>query len=536
MSGTMAVPDGPNSNEYSLASSPPTGAQRRFALAVATLLTVAFALTMPLARVHLRPIEAFIPALQGVFSVADLITAVLLYSNFSIDRSRCLLILADGYLFAAFITTAFSLTFPGAFAPTGLFGAGLQSAAWLYMLWHFGFSLAVLLYSCAKAVEDRTQVPVGSIKSAIVSNVIFVFLLVCGMTWFVTNRQDWLPPIFSDRLHLTGLIIYITAACLLLSATALGLLWMRRRTVLDLWLIVVALAMIWELVVGITITGRYDFGFYAGRIYTLFVSIIVLILFLVETTKLDARLARANMKLRQERDSKMMTLAAMTSSISHEMRQPLMAVTMNASAALQYLKRSSPDIDAAREMLRSVAADIGRAGSVLDNIRDLFKESDAADHATIDLNEIVRGALTILGNDIKDRGVAVQTDLAPELPRAQGHRGQLEQVLLNLLNNALEAAADAPRGRPTLQISTELNSAAEIAVSVEDSGEGIDQLNAERLFDPFVTSKSKGMGLGLAIARLIVERHGGRIAASSSSALGGAMFAFTLPVPGTGPN
>jgi signal transduction histidine kinase len=187
-------------------------------------------------------------------------------------------------------------------------------------------------------------------------------------------------------------------------------------------------------------------------------------------------------------------------------------------------------------MLRSVAADIGRAGGVLDNIRDLFKESDAADHATVDLNEIVRGTLTILGNDIKDRGVAVQTDLAPELPQTLGHRGQLEQVLLNLLNNALEAAAAAPRGRQTLQVSTELNGAAEIAISVEDSGEGIDQLNAERLFDPFVTSKSKGMGLGLAIARLIVERHGGRIVASSSSALGGAMFAFTLPVPGTGPN
>lgn len=532
---SLAAPDSPKSTEFSLASSPPSRMQKRFALAVSVLLTVAFAITLPLAQVHLRPIEAFIPTLQGIFSVADLITAVLLYSNFSIDRSRSLLILANGYLFAAFITTAFSLTFPGAFAPTGLFGAGLQSAAWLYMLWHFGFSVAVLLYACVKISDARTQVPSGSIRSVIVCNTSFVFIVVCAMTWFVTARQDWLPPIFSDRFHLTHLIIYITAACLFLSTIALGLLWMRRRTVLDLWLMVVALAMIWELVIGIKVTGRYDFGFYAGRIYTLFVSIAVLNLFLVETTKLDARLARANMSLRQERDSKMMTLAAMTSSISHEMRQPLMAATMNAGAALQYLKRSTADVETACDMLHSVAADIGRASNVLDNIRDLFKESDRVDHG-VDVNKLVLGSLTILGNDIKDRGVAVQTDLAPELPQTQGHRGQLEQVLINLLNNALDAAEATPRGRPVLQVRTVLKGSAEIAVTVEDSGDGIDPLNAERLFDPFVTSKTEGMGLGLAIARLIVERHGGRISVSSSNALGGALFAVTLPVPNSARN
>jgi len=525
----MASVDPPTESNFLLASSPPTRAQRRWALAVAALLSVAFVATLPFDQAHLSPLAAFIPTLQGVFSVADLITAVLLYSQFSIDRSRSLLVLASGYFFAALITTAFSLTFPGAFTPTGLFGAGLQSAAWLYMLWHFGFSATVLSYAWLRDADRETRIAMALTWSAIRWSVVFIFCLICVLTWFVTAQQEWLPQIFYDRLHLTQSIYYITGFCVLLNVVALGFLWLRKRSILDQWLMVVVLTMNWELLLNVRVTARFDLGFYAGRIYTLVISITVLILLIAEAAKLGARLARTNSSLQRERDSKMMTLAAMAASISHEVRQPLMAITMNGGAALQYLARPSPDTEAACDMLRALTADIGRAREVLDNIRDLFKGNDQADHP-IDLNEIVRGALGILRTEMKERGIAVRAELTPELPHALGHRGQLEQVILNLLNNAIDATGATAVGNPILRVRTKLHDPGGIALTIEDSGEGIEPERLASLFDPFVTSKEQGMGLGLAIARLIVERHGGQISASSSATLGGALFQVTLPL------
>lgn len=186
----LAIGETSDEPKFLLTTIPPTRGQRGLALAVAAVLLFAFCVTAPFTRMHLPPLDAFIPTLLGIFFVNDLITAVLLFSQFSVGRSRALLILASGYLFAALTVIPFSLTFPGAFSPTGLLGAGLQSAAWLYAFWHFGFAAAVLAYAWLKDADPTTNIPVGSTRSAIRWSVAVTLALVCGLAWLATAQGD----------------------------------------------------------------------------------------------------------------------------------------------------------------------------------------------------------------------------------------------------------------------------------------------------------------------------------------------------------
>ena len=146
----MGIGQASDESHFLLSTLPPTRGQQRLAFAVAAILVVVLGMAIPFAPLRMPRIDAFIPTIGSVFCVNDLITAVLLFSQFSIGRSRALLVLASGYLFAALMAIPQSLTFPGAFAPAGLFGAGLDSAAWIYFSWHFGFPITLLAYVCLK--------------------------------------------------------------------------------------------------------------------------------------------------------------------------------------------------------------------------------------------------------------------------------------------------------------------------------------------------------------------------------------------------
>lgn len=525
----MAIGEVLDEPKFLLTTIQPTRGQRRLALAVAAVLLFAFCVTVPFTRMHLPPLDAFIPTLLGIFCVNDLITAVLLFSQFSIGRSRALLILASGYLFAALTVIPFSLTFPGAFSPTGLLGAGLQSAAWLYAFWHFGFAAAVLAYACLKDAGPTTNIPLGSTRSAIRWSVAVTLGVVCGLAWLATAQEGHLGRVFYDTSHMTHFVFYIAGSCVVVCALALALLWVRRRSVLDQWLMVVALAMISEMVLGAGSNARFDLGFYAGRIYTLVTSVVVLVVLLAETTKTDARLARSNMMLQREQNNKMMNLAAMAASISHEVRQPLMAITINAGAALRFLGHAPPNLAEARSILEVIASNSCHASQIFDNIDSLFK-GDNREQKPVDMNEIVLGALHILRGDLKEHGVTTRTELTAGLAHVIGHRGQLQEVILNLVRNAIEAMDSTEEGVRVLQVGTARYGLDDVAVTVEDSGPGFDPKRAGGLFDPFVTSKAKGMGLGLAICRMIIDRHGGQLSARSNQKSGGALFQFTLPI------
>jgi signal transduction histidine kinase len=169
-----------------------------------------------------------------------------------------------------------------------------------------------------------------------------------------------------------------------------------------------------------------------------------------------------------------------------------------------------------------------RTSEVFESIRALFRKADEQ-RQPIDVNEIIRAALQSSAAELKDRGVAVRTELMTELPHVVGHTGQLQEVVLNLTHNALEAMATTTDKNRLLKVRSALHGRNAIAVEVEDTGPGIDAKQLEGIFGAFVTTKSHGMGLGLALCRMIVEQHGGQLTASSDGA-SGSRFQFILPI------
>jgi PAS domain S-box-containing protein len=261
-------------------------AQRRLALIIVLVSAVVFLAVVPFAKTPLPPIWAFIPVYESALVVNDLITAILLFSQFSFLRSASLLVLALGYLFTTLITISHGLTFPGLFSPAGWLGAGPQSTAWLYMFWHGGFPLFVIGYAALKTGR-RT----GPRRIAVPGGVAIVLGLVAGFTLLATTGQAFLPAIMEGNRYTPTMSIVVTATWTL-SLLALGTLWRRRpHAVLDLWLMVAMSAWVFDIALSAVLNaGRFDLGFYAGRIYGLGAASVVLTVLLVENGKLYARL------------------------------------------------------------------------------------------------------------------------------------------------------------------------------------------------------------------------------------------------------
>jgi signal transduction histidine kinase len=245
----------------------------------------------------------------------------------------------------------------------------------------------------------------------------------------------------------------------------------------------------------------------------------------------EARLTRSNMMLERERDNKLMNAQAITAAIAHEVRQPLAAIAANAGAARNYLRRPPPDVAEIEAALDRITGESHRTSEVFDSIRALFRKSDEA-RRPVDLNEIIRSVLWSLGSEAQDRGVVIRTELAAALPQVAAHGGQLREVVFNLAHNALEAMATTTDRERLLQVRSTLHGGDTIVVEVEDSGPGIDSKQLEGIFGAFVTTKSQGMGLGLAICRMIVEQHGGQLTVSSDGT-SGSLFQFVLPIKST---
>lgn len=284
----------PTDAETSLSSLPPTHRQTRWAIAVAVCQVAAFALVAPFARTQLAQINAFIPAFEGVIFVTDLVTSVLLFSQFAIYRLRALLVLACGYLFSALMIIPHALTFPGAFSPTGLLGAGLQTTASLYWFWHLLFPMALLGYALLRNEKSDPGPAEPSLLAVVVGSVALVLALACGLTLLATAGNNYLPVFFADRVDFTPEARLAAATTMLLSASAVAVLWLRGRSLLDQWLIIVALATLLEMALGsIFVSGRFSLGFYAGRLFSLLTSTIVLVVLLVETMRFHANVARS---------------------------------------------------------------------------------------------------------------------------------------------------------------------------------------------------------------------------------------------------
>jgi signal transduction histidine kinase len=257
------------------------------------------------------------------------------------------------------------------------------------------------------------------------------------------------------------------------------------------------------------------------------VSAYILAALFAERRESATHLAHSNAMLKRERDNKLLSAQSLTAAIVHEVRQPLAAMSINANAALRFLGQTPPDLAEVRLALNDMIEDTHRTSEVLEGIRALFWKSNQK-REQVDVNEIVLGVLQALRKELQDHGVETRLELASELPHVDGHRGQLEEVIFNLVHNAVEAMEATTDRDRVLQVRTELNGHDAIAVAVRDSGPGIDPQRIDSIFGAFFTTKSHGMGLGLAICRMIIERHDGQLTASSDGK-NWSLFKFVLP-------
>jgi PAS domain S-box-containing protein len=239
----------------------------------------------------------------------------------------------------------------------------------------------------------------------------------------------------------------------------------------------------------------------------------------------EQRFLDAQMEL--ARVTRVTTLGELTVSIAHEVNQPLAGIAANAQACLKWLDRAPPNLEAARRSTQWVIDDVNRASEVIRRVRALANKT-SFEKAPLDINEVIREVLVLLQRELMSHKVSLQIELAQTVPTSMGDRVQLQQVIINLVMNGIEATQSIA-DRPRELVIRSLLDEKQIIVSVTDCGVGISPENAAHLFNPFFTTKSNGMGMGLSICRSIMEAHGGRLWATEAMPRG-ATFQFTLPV------
>ena len=252
-----------------------------------------------------------------------------------------------------------------------------------------------------------------------------------------------------------------------------------------------------------------------------------------EARESERRYREAEMELAHA--NRITTMGQLTASIAHEVKQPIASATINAGAALRLLGAQPPNLEMARDALRGIIADSSRAGDVIDRIRDFIRKVPPRKDR-FDINEAIREVIALSRAEAAKSDVLVQTKLADRLPLIEGDRVQLQQVMLNLIVNAIEAMSCVAEVQRELLVRTQQVELDRVLVAVTDTGPGLDPANVERLFDAFYTTKPNGMGMGLAICRSIIEAHEGKLWACPNE-LRGAVFQFTLRPEGdeTGP-
>jgi len=317
----------------------------------------------------------------------------------------------------------------------------------------------------------------------------------------------------------------LTAA---LNAAAIALLWFRRRSVLDLWLLVMCCAWLAETVVTALVTGRFTLGFYASRLYAFVAVFSVLLVLLSETMALYTNLVYSTLRRRSNLEGRKIAMDAMAASIAHEVNQPIAAMTFNSEAALILLAGTPPNIDEARAALDAIVSDGMRAGEVIASLRAMFKR-ETHQRVRINANDLLREVLKLLDADIRSQQVTVLTELRDGLPLLFADRGQLQQVFLNVFMNAIEAMRTVTDGVRLLRITTDfIQDHSGILVTVGDSGPGIESKDKSRILEPFFSTKPTGTGIGLAICQSIIESHGGHMRVSDNHPRG-AIFHVALP-------
>jgi signal transduction histidine kinase len=513
---------------FLISARPPSARQEQLARGIGAVLLAAFLVTVAFRHVQLPRADAYVPIANTVVCLNDFLTASLLFAQFSVTRSRALLALASAFLFKTLILVPHALTFPGAFAPSGLLGAQLQTTAWLYLSQHVGFLLGAIIYT---RLGDRRAV-LGDQRSAalpIAMSVAAVVAVVVSLTWLVTEHGTPLPPIMADPIHTTLEFRNIGGPLLvLLSLTSIVVFRQRPRSMIDLWLRVALWSWVFETLLQAIVEARFSLVFYVGRTLGALSSSFVLLVLLSESLMLHTRLVLSMAAREQEREGQRTAMDVMIGSMAHELRQPLTSIKANGSAGARMLASAPNETGEIRAILDDIGTSVDRANEIVDSVRTMFAASPR-DRASIDANELVRAAVEMMRLEFETHRVAIHLDLASGLPAIHVHRGQLMQVLVNGMTNAVESFAGVSDRAREVHIRTLRDEPGGISIVIEDSGFGLDPDLQARVFEPFYSTKERGRGLGLSICQSIVEAHGGTLSLLSGSKHG-AVFRIELPV------
>jgi signal transduction histidine kinase len=278
-------------------------------------------------------------------------------------------------------------------------------------------------------------------------------------------------------------------------------------------------------IIGIITLGRKQVQPFTDRQISLFRDFAAQTTIALESTRRERQYREMQSELAHA--NRVATVGQLTASIVHEIKQPIGATRNNACAALNFLDKSPPDVAEVREALTCIVNDVDRASDVVDRIGSLIKKAPPQ-REVIDFNAAILEVTALTHGEAVKTGVTVGTQLAGELPRIQCDRVQLQQVMLNLILNAIQSMRDVKDGNRELHISTASIEPEGVRVEVRDTGAGLSPESLPRLFEPFYTTKPDGMGMGLSICRSIIEAHGGRLWATSCEPRG-ALFQFTIP-------
>ena len=505
-------------------SSYATKTQYLVAAGLLTALLATFGARVPLSATVAPGSEALLPAYAAAATVLETVTAALLLSLYSLQRSTALLVLACGYIVNVLMMPAWALTFPAAFATFGM-DFGPQTAAVIDTARRLAFPVFALGYALAPTGRGATL----RAAAPIVRNMILAAAgagLALGLVFAVALAEQAAAP---DVTGSGAAWRVVPALALALYGLGAGVLLWRRRNLLDVWMSIVLLAFSLELVFFLSPGGSVplSIGWWAGRSYELLAATILPLVLLSEVTTVFARLARLSAAERRSRENRLIAMEAFSATIAHEIRQPLASMITNAGAARNWLGRDKPQLDEVDDALRRIVSDGHRAEKILAGIRAIFVKG-AQERQSACLNAVVQDAIRAASGEADLDGIQIETNLASDIA-VFCNPVQLHQVICNLIQNGIDAVREAGDKQRRIRVGTERHPGGEVHVTVADTGTGISPDRVDSIFEPFMSTKTGGMGMGLMFCRSVVEAHRGRLWVTANAPRG-AVFHIALPI------
>ncbi len=506
---------------------PPGPRDLRYPLALLALLFAAFLLILTIHDLPLGESAAFVPSVNAILFVGELILATMLYAQATVFRSRALNILASGFIFTAALIVPYVLSFPGAFAPDGAFGDGTNTPAWIMIFRRLGFPAMIICYAVYDS-RDRAGAVGQAPRPSVAAGVSVALLLAAAAAALPVLRPDWLPPIFANRSEAIRTNLHVfNASNIALILVAMAMMLRKRRSMLDIWLTVALAGWLFQSLLNLPLHSRFTIGWYSLQLFMLVSNLCVLIALIAESNRLSARLAFSTAARSRERDARLMTVDGIAAAIAHEIGQPLTAASTNVSAAMIWMTRDEPDRDKATEALRDSVEALRLCFDVLRSMRALFARETPAP-SDFDVADLLRETVSFVTPELDDANIPLRLVCPRNLPRVRADRVQVQRVLVNLINNAIESMAATPVHTRRLAIRAQSTGDGAVLIEVIDTGVGIPPDDLERIFDPFYTTKEAGTGLGLSLCRTIVEEHSGSLWAVAGVERG-AVFRVRLP-------